>query len=84
MDQKDLFMQLDNFNRDIIKNMALQATFEESKKGKCEILMPDAKTIKGNSDLDAKKLKEQGISEIFGPGTDTRMIVEFITKAARS
>jgi methylmalonyl-CoA mutase C-terminal domain/subunit len=32
---------------------------------------------------DAKKLKEQGISEIFGPGTNTRIIVEFITKAMR-
>jgi len=32
---------------------------------------------------DAKKLKEQGISEIFGPGTDTHLIVEFITKAMR-
>ncbi len=29
---------------------------------------------------DAKKLKEQGIAEIFGPGTDTRDIVKFIKK----
>ncbi len=29
---------------------------------------------------DAKKLKEQGIAEIFGPGTDTRDIVAFIKK----
>lgn len=27
---------------------------------------------------DAKRLKEQGIAEIFGPGTDTRQIIDFI------
>jgi methylmalonyl-CoA mutase C-terminal domain/subunit len=27
---------------------------------------------------DAEKLKEMGVKEIFGPGTDTREIVEFI------
>lgn len=30
---------------------------------------------------DARKLKECGIAEIFGPGTDTRDIVAFIKKA---
>ena len=30
---------------------------------------------------DARKLKEYGIAEIFGPGTDTRDIVAFIKKA---
>ena len=30
---------------------------------------------------DAKGLKEQGITEIFGPGTDTRRIIDFIRKA---
>jgi len=33
---------------------------------------------------DAKKLKECGIAEIFGPGTSTRNIVAFIKKAAKS
>lgn len=32
---------------------------------------------------DAGKLKEYGIAEIFGPGTDTRDIVAFIKKAVR-
>lgn len=30
---------------------------------------------------DAIKLKEFGIAEIFGPGTDTRLIIDFIKKA---
>ncbi len=30
---------------------------------------------------DAIKLKELGIAEIFGPGTDTRPIIDFIKKA---
>jgi len=30
---------------------------------------------------DAKRLKEQGITEVFGPGTDTRGIIDFIKKA---
>ena len=29
---------------------------------------------------DTKNLKEQGITEIFGPGTDTRQIIDFIEK----
>jgi methylmalonyl-CoA mutase C-terminal domain/subunit len=28
---------------------------------------------------DAKKLKENGVAEIFGPGTDSQQIVDFIT-----
>lgn len=32
---------------------------------------------------DAEKLKEYGIAEIFGPGTDTRDIIAFIKKAVR-
>jgi len=31
---------------------------------------------------DARKLKECGIAEIFGPGTDTQDIIAFIKKAA--
>jgi len=61
MSQKDLFAVLDNFNRDIIKDKAIQASWEENKKGKIEILMPDASKITGESDLDLKKLKEGSI-----------------------
>ncbi len=32
---------------------------------------------------DAIKLKEQGIAGIFGPGTDTRQIIEFIRKSGK-
>ena len=32
---------------------------------------------------DAIKLKEQGIAEVFGPGTDTRQIIDFIKKARK-
>jgi len=38
----------------------------------CGVIIPPA---------DAKKLKEYGIAEIFGPGTDTRDIIAFIKKA---
>ena len=33
---------------------------------------------------DVQRLKEQGIAEIFGPGTDTRRIIDFIKKAIES
>ncbi len=33
---------------------------------------------------DAKRLKEYGIAEIFGPGTNTRDIIAFINKAVKS
>jgi glutamyl-tRNA synthetase len=58
MAKEDLFQVLDNFNREIIKPLAIEASFEENKKGKFEILMPDATIKKGNSDLDLKKLKD--------------------------
>jgi len=32
---------------------------------------------------DAKRLKEQGIVEIFGPGADTREIIDFIKKSVK-
>ena len=32
---------------------------------------------------DARKLKEYGVAEIFGPGTDTRDIIAFTRKAVR-
>jgi methylmalonyl-CoA mutase C-terminal domain/subunit len=33
-------------------------------------------------DQDAAALKEMGVSEVFGPGTDTRRIVEHVTRLA--
>jgi len=33
---------------------------------------------------DARRLKEQGIAEIFGPGTDTRQIIDFINNKLKS
>ena len=64
MAKEDLFQVLDNFNRDIIKDIAIQASFEEQKKkakGLIEILMPDATLIYGKSDLKIKKLKDGDI-----------------------
>jgi hypothetical protein len=66
--KEDLFMVLDNFNRDIIKDKAIQASWQENKKGKIEVLMPDAITLTGNSDLDLKKLKEADIVFFKGLG----------------
>jgi hypothetical protein len=66
--REDLFRVLDNFNRDLIKGKSIPASFEENKKGKIEILMPDAKTKKGISDLDIKKLKEGDIIFFKGLG----------------
>jgi glutamyl-tRNA synthetase len=68
MAKEDLFMVLDNFNREIIKEKSVSATWEENKKGKIEVLMPDATTIKGNSDLDLKKLKDADIVFFKGLG----------------
>jgi len=69
--QKDLFQVLDNFNREIIKDQAIQASFEEVKtkaKANIEVLMPDASVVKGNSDLDLKKLKDEQIIHFPGLG----------------
>ena len=73
MEKEDLFQVLNNFNREIIKPQAIQASFEELAKEKkskdqIEILMPDAKTIKGNTDLDLKKLKDGSIIFFKGLG----------------
>jgi len=68
MNQKDLFQVLDNFNREIIKSLAIQASYEEDKKGKIEILMPDATLKKVISDIDLKKLKEGNIVYFSGLG----------------
>jgi glutamyl-tRNA synthetase len=68
MDRQDLFQVLDNFNRDIIKDKAILTTWLEYKKGKIEILMPDATIIKGDSELDLKKLNEGDIIFFKGLG----------------
>ncbi len=68
MAKEDLFQVLDNFNRELIKELAIKVSFEQNKKGKIEILMPDAQIIKGNSDLDSKKLKEGQIIYFSGLG----------------
>ena len=33
---------------------------------------------------DQPKLKEMGVREVFGPGTDTRVVVDFIRQAAEA
>lgn len=68
MAKEDLFAVLDNFNREIVKDKAVHVSWEDNKKGKIEILMPDATTIKGNSDLDLKKIKEGDVVFFRGLG----------------
>jgi glutamyl-tRNA synthetase len=68
MAKEDLFMILDNFNREIIRDKAVQASFVEDKKGKIEVLMADATTKKGTSDLELGKLKEGDIVFFRGLG----------------
>lgn len=48
------------------------------KKGRGDIIIIGGGIIPPD---DARKLKEYGIAEVFGPGTDTQRIVEFIKKA---
>jgi len=48
------------------------------KKGKGDILVVGGGIIPPD---DAKKMKEYGVAEIFGPGTNTRDIIAFIKKA---
>jgi len=66
MSKEDLFQVLDNYNRGIIKDKAIQASFEENKKGKIKILMPDNTITSGNSEL--PKLKEGDIVHFLGLG----------------
>lgn len=69
--KEDLFQVLDNFNREIIKSKAIPASWEEVKgkaKTSIEVLMPDATIIKGNSDLDLKKIKDSSIVYFKGLG----------------
>jgi glutamyl-tRNA synthetase len=55
-------------NRDLIKDKAKLASWQENKKGKIEVLMADASVVKGDSDLDVKKLKEGDIIFFKGLG----------------
>jgi len=69
MSKEDLFQVLDNYNRGIIKEKAIQAIFEQQKKktkDSIEILMPDNTTIYGKSDL--PKLKDGDIVHFYGLG----------------
>lgn len=53
-----------NINRDLIRENSIPASFEEvkgKKKSNIEIFMPDAKIIKGNSDVNPGKLKDGDI-----------------------
>ena len=45
-------------------------------KGLSDVLLTGGGII---PDQDMKKLKEQGVGELFAPGTDTKVIVEYIT-----
>jgi len=54
MSKKDFFDVLDNFNREIIKKVAVRANFKETAKGKFRIVMPDAKIKKFNSEIKPK------------------------------
>jgi glutamyl-tRNA synthetase len=66
--KEDLFRVLNNFNRPIIKEKSTPVSFEENNKGSISILMPDASTKKGNSDLDIKKQKLKEGSIIYFKG----------------
>ncbi len=50
-----------SINRKLLFEKAIKSSFEQDKKGKIEILMPDASIVKGNSDLEIKKLKDKQI-----------------------
>lgn len=68
MKKEDLYEVLDNFNREVIKDKAIAASFVEDKKGKIEVLMPDATIMKLNSDLDIRKLKNEAVVFFRGLG----------------
>ena len=52
----------------MIKDKAIPVSWEENKKGKIGVLMPNAKIIRGNSDLDIKKIKDENIVFFRGLG----------------
>jgi glutamyl-tRNA synthetase len=59
--KEDLFQVLDNFNREIIKEKAIQAEFTETKNGDIEILMADATIKKVKANIDLRELKDGAI-----------------------
>jgi glutamyl-tRNA synthetase len=71
LNQKEVVIPVDMLylqNRPILQEIAIQASFEEDKKGKIEVFMPEAEVVKGNSDLDLKKLKDADIIYFRGFG----------------
>jgi glutamyl-tRNA synthetase len=74
LNQKETTVPVDllyQHNRELIKDKSTPASFEEVKgkaKFNIEILMPDASIVKGNSDLDLKKLKDADIVYFKGLG----------------
>ena len=69
LDKKDFYDVLDKFNREIIESIAIRATFTPSKsKDAIEVLMDDAKMIKGKTDLSISKLKDGDIVYFEGIG----------------
>lgn len=56
------------YNRELIKEKAVQSTFSKDKKGKLSILMPDASITRGNSGLEIKHLKDSQIVYFSGLG----------------
>jgi glutamyl-tRNA synthetase len=55
-------------NRKLIRDDAVKASFEKKNNGKIIVLMPDATTVKGNSDVDVKKLKDEQMIYFVGLG----------------
>jgi glutamyl-tRNA synthetase len=71
IDKEDLFQVLDNFNRIIIKDKAMKASFEQQKKkgkGFVEILMPDASVVCGKSNINLMEIKDRQIVYFLGLG----------------
>ncbi len=71
INQNEITVPIDilyKFNRELIREHSVKATFEKSNKGKFEALLADATTIKFNSDLNMKPLKEGRIIHFLGFG----------------
>jgi glutamyl-tRNA synthetase len=69
--KEDYFQELNMFNRELIKDKAVQASLEQQKKkskGSIEILMPDASVIYADSDINLKKLKDGQLAHFLGFG----------------
>jgi len=69
--KEDYFDVLSNFNREILRDKSIGASFERQRiktKDSVSILMPDASVILGKTDLKMKKLKEGQIVFFKGIG----------------